>query len=263
MKEVDKMGYCTFQHRQLFFEDMGEGTPIIMIHPPGMGRKTFIYQTPLAEKFRLILPDLSGHGDSTNEHSFVSMATYVEEIKTIVDHLQLNSCVLLGYSAGGIIAQEFAYKYPEFIQAIILAGGYPRVKTMKLRLMHLLGMKMVRERPQLLINTLAKTHAHNEEEKLIFQEHMEKANRQIWYHFYKQSLYYNREKDLKNLKVPVLLIYGGKSQWINKHLPLFKELPQYETKIIEESSHQLPTKYSNSFNEIVYYYVKKIYNREI
>jgi hypothetical protein len=44
---------------------------------------------------------------------------------------------------------------------------------------------------------------------------------------------------------------------------LFKELPQYETKIIEESSHQLPTKYSNSFNEIVYYYVKKIYNREI
>lgn len=256
------MGYCDFGDRELYFEDYGEGTPILMIHPPGLGRKSFIYQNPLKEQFRLIIPDLSGHGDSYNEEDYVSIDTYVEEVKAILDHLAISKCVLLGYSAGGVVAQEFTYKYMEKVELLILAGGYPKVQTVRLKVMHLLGMRTIKERPQLMMSILSKAHAKTPEAEQELYEHMEKANRSIWYHFYKQSLYYNCTDRILDLKVPLLLIYGAKSDWINNQYKLYKEHPLHELVIIEKAKHQLPTLFSNSFNKAVFYYVKKMLNRE-
>ncbi|MGF2617857.1 alpha/beta hydrolase [Rossellomorea vietnamensis] len=256
------MGYCDYRDRELYFEDYGEGTPILLIHPPGLGRKSFIYQNPLKEQFRLIIPDLSGHGDSYNEADYVSIETYVEEIRAILDHLSISRCVLLGYSAGGVVAQEFTYKYMDIVELLILAGGYPKVQTVRLKVMHLLGMKAIKERPQLMFSVLSKAHAKTPEAEDELYEHMEKANRSIWYHFYKQSLYYNCTDRILDLKVPLLLIYGAKSDWINNQYKLYKEHPQHELVVIENAKHQLPTLFSNSFNKAVYYYVKKMLKRE-
>lgn len=256
------MGFCDFEERQLYFEDLGEGTPILLIHPPGLGRKSFIYQDPLKEQFRLIVPDLSGHGDSYNEEDYVSIATYVEEVKTILDYLNISKCIILGYSAGGVIAQEFTYKYIDMVEILILAGGYPKVQTVRLKVMHLLGMRAIRERPQLMLSVLSKTHAKTPEAEKELYEHMEKANRSIWYNYYKQSLNYSCEDRILDLTVPLLLIYGGKSDWINNQYQFYKEHPQHELVIIEKAKHQLPTLFSNSFNKAVFYYVKKMLNRE-
>ena len=256
------MGFCEFAGRTLYFEDLGEGTPIILIHPPGMGRKAFIYQDPLKEQFRLIVPDLSGHGDSINNEGYVSIAEYVEELKAILDHLSISKCVILGYSAGGIIAQEFTYKYMDKVEVLILAGGYPKVQTVRLKVMHLLGMRALKERPELMLSVLSKTHAKTPQAEKELYEHMEKANKRIWYHYYKQSLNYNSVEKIPDLKVPLLLIYGGKSDWINNQYRFYKKHPHHELVIIEKAKHQLPTLFSNSFNKAVFYYVKKILNRE-
>jgi pimeloyl-ACP methyl ester carboxylesterase len=256
------MAVCSFKERELFFEDIGEGTPIVLIHPPGLGRKSFIYQDPLKEQFRLIVPDLGGQGDSYSEEDYIGIDTYVEEIRTILDHLAISKCVLLGYSAGGVVAQEFTFNYIDRVEILVLAGGYPKAQTVRLKVMHLLGMRTIRERPQLMINVLAKAHAKTPEAEQELREHMEKANRSIWYHFYKQSLYYNCTDRILELKVPLLLIYGGKSDWINNQYRLYKEHPHHELVILEKAKHQLPTLFSNSFNKAVFYYVKKMLKRE-
>ena len=83
------MPLCHINGLQLFYEDKGSGTPIIFIHPPGMGRKVFFYQLLLANHFRIILPDLSGHGDTIGSSDSVTILGFAEEIRRLMDELKI------------------------------------------------------------------------------------------------------------------------------------------------------------------------------
>src|SRR3954454_8695437 len=91
----------------------GKGIPILFIHPPAMGRIVFRYQEELNRYFTLITPDLSGNGDTKGPEKQVTIQSYAEEVKALLDHLHLKKAVLCGYSAGASISQEFALRYPE------------------------------------------------------------------------------------------------------------------------------------------------------
>ncbi len=251
------MVVCTFKDRQLVVDDFGEGTPVVFIHPPGMGRKTFYNQRSLSEKLRIILPDLGGHGDSTNLAEKEEISEFVEELVTILDELQISKCVLVGYSAGGIIGLEFSYRYPERVQSLVLIGGYPKVDALKLKVMHLAGMKMVQKQPERLRRLLARVHATDQPMQEELYEHFEKSNTKIWYHFYKQSLYYNCVEHLQQLEVPLLLIYGKSSDWINGHVNLFNDVKKKEVIYIPKANHEIPTKHFSEFNHILLEYIQR------
>ena len=72
----------------MFYEEYGEGIPIIFIHPPGMGRKVFVYQQHLANHMRVILPDLSGHGESDTVEESVSISFYANEIMHLMNAIR-------------------------------------------------------------------------------------------------------------------------------------------------------------------------------
>lgn len=106
MKRSKEKSDAAYQHRQQetsFYEEYGQGIPIIFIHPPGMGRKVFYYQRLLSKHFRVIFPDLSGHGDSDHIDQPASISYYANEIAQFMDALHIDKAVLFGYSAGGLI----------------------------------------------------------------------------------------------------------------------------------------------------------------
>ncbi|WP_064093043.1 alpha/beta fold hydrolase [Rossellomorea aquimaris] len=240
-----------FRSRTLVFDDMGEGIPLLFIHPPGMGRVTFKKQHVLAKHFRLILPDLSGHGDSISEERFISVDTYVEEMKEIIDYLELSTCVLIGYSAGGVIAQKFASLYQNRVSTLILIGGYSEVTDPRLKVMHLMGMKMVRRHPDRLAAIISKVHTTNKADREELLHHMKKTNPEIWYHYYKQSLYYRGVEEVEKLSIPILLVYGEKSDWINNQLKCYNNCFPKKVYMIPGATHQIPTRYHDALNNIL------------
>ncbi|UOQ44447.1 alpha/beta hydrolase [Halobacillus salinarum] len=66
-----------------------------------MGRKVFKQQHELAELYRLIVVDLSGHGDSEVVNASPDLSFFAKEMKQLIDYLQLEQVVLVGYSCGG------------------------------------------------------------------------------------------------------------------------------------------------------------------
>jgi pimeloyl-ACP methyl ester carboxylesterase len=152
------MPFCHFNSIQLFYEDRGTGIPIIFIHPPGMGRKVFYYQLLLADHFRVIVPDLSGHGDSRGSNSRITIFGFANEIRMLMDELNIERAVICGYSSGGIIAQELCLNHPDRVIGVILAGGFPKVQAALLRYEHLIGMYLVKRYPQLLARGIAFAH---------------------------------------------------------------------------------------------------------
>ncbi|MYD10971.1 MAG: alpha/beta fold hydrolase [Chloroflexi bacterium] len=82
-----------------------------------------------ASEYRVIAPDLRGHGQSDAPHSQYSMSELVEDMRDVLDALGApEKIVLAGHSFGGAVCIEFAQAYPERIDKLILvasAGEYP------------------------------------------------------------------------------------------------------------------------------------------
>jgi long-chain acyl-CoA synthetase len=82
-----------------------------------------------AKDYRVIAPDLRGHGQSDAPFTQYTMSELVEDIDTIAKKLQLpKTFFLAGHSFGGSICVEYATAHPERVEKLIListAGEYP------------------------------------------------------------------------------------------------------------------------------------------
>eukprot|EP00873_Tetraselmis_striata_P020400 jgi/Tetstr1/440664/TSEL_028973.t1 len=89
----------------------GLGPPLILLHGTGLHGLVF---TPMARslrsRFRCLAPDLRGHGDSAAAAAVVSFdaASAVEDVVRLIEHLELDRCMVFGHSHGGMLALYLA-----------------------------------------------------------------------------------------------------------------------------------------------------------
>lgn len=115
---------------------------VIDIHPEAVERtimfvhgfagcaETWEYQINyFARSYRVVVPDLRGHGQSDAPFTQYTMPEIVEDLQTIVETLQLpERFILVGHSFGGSICVEYANAHPERLEKLVLiatAGEYP------------------------------------------------------------------------------------------------------------------------------------------
>lgn len=105
----------------LAYMDIGEGTPILFIHGLGSRKEAWMPQFPLSDKYRLILPDLRGHGETEVEDN-ISLEQFAKDIWELLDKLQIESVYVCGLSLGGVVAQELYRQAAARINGLILAN---------------------------------------------------------------------------------------------------------------------------------------------
>lgn len=110
------------------YHDEGSGEPIIFMHGSGPGVSAYAnwrFAIPvLAEKFRVIAPDMVGFGYSDRPDGMVyGMDIWVEQIIDLMDALHVKKAHLVGNSFGGALALSLAIKYPQKFDKIVLMGA--------------------------------------------------------------------------------------------------------------------------------------------
>ncbi|GAB1421661.1 hypothetical protein MASR2M15_18420 [Anaerolineales bacterium] len=103
---------------------------IVFIHGYAGCAETWEYQiNHFMRNYRIIVPDLRGHGQSDAPDSQYTMDELVQDIYQIYKKLNLpEKFILVGHSFGGSICVEFAHAYPELLDRLVLiatAGEYP------------------------------------------------------------------------------------------------------------------------------------------
>ncbi len=114
--------FVQYKNSNIHFQVEGAGSPVVLIH--GFGEEGSIWKNQIAflkKEYLLIIPDLpgSGHSDILDDITFdptIGMEIYAKVIKTILDHLNISSCTMIGHSMGGYITLAFAEKYPQFLE---------------------------------------------------------------------------------------------------------------------------------------------------
>lgn len=103
---------------------------IVFVHGYAGVSESWEFQlTHFSSKYRVIAPDLRGHGQSDAPYTEYTMPELVDDLHTIAETLKLpEKFILVGHSFGGSICVEFANAYPERLEKLVLiatAGEYP------------------------------------------------------------------------------------------------------------------------------------------
>lgn len=111
----------------LYYEVLGKGAPVILIHGGFGDRRMWDDQVaPLAQAFKVIRYDHRGFGKSPAATSAYSP---VDDLVKLMDHLDLKRANLVGNSMGGTLALDFALLQPMRSGAVVViastAAGYP------------------------------------------------------------------------------------------------------------------------------------------
>ena len=108
---------------QMAYEDHGEGTPVLFIHGFPLHRKIWRPQVAaLRDEFRVLTPDVRGHGESEATAGVYEMEWLADDIAALLRHLQCGPAVIAGHSMGGYILFAFYRKYPELARGLILVS---------------------------------------------------------------------------------------------------------------------------------------------
>lgn len=108
----------------LNFTEKGYGAPLILLHGNGESSGYFVNQIDrFANEYRVIAVDTRGHGASPRGNKPFTLETFADDLKNLLDSLNIEKANILGFSDGGNIAVIFALKYPERVAGLVLNGA--------------------------------------------------------------------------------------------------------------------------------------------
>ena len=128
------------------FLDEGQGEVILLLH--GMAGSSATWRSvigPLSRKYRVIAPDLIGHGQSAKPRSDYSLGAFAVFLRDLLDELGVTSATMVGHSLGGGVAMQFTYQHPDYCQRLILisSGGLGQEVGLTLRLLSAPGAELI------------------------------------------------------------------------------------------------------------------------
>jgi pimeloyl-ACP methyl ester carboxylesterase len=102
----------------------GDGEPIVLVHGLGGAAANWLALAPLLlPRWRLLVPELPGHGGSAQLHAAPSLNVYADRLGALLEHERLASAAVVGHSLGGAIALRLAIRRPDAVRALVLAGA--------------------------------------------------------------------------------------------------------------------------------------------
>ncbi len=230
----------------LAYRDEGTGAPLVLIH--GFCGSSQYWQEvipALATEFRVIAPDLRGHGDSSAPDESYTMDKMADDLARLLDHLELPKVVMFGHSLGGYVTLAFAEKYADKLTGFSLVHSTAYPDDEKGKENRLKGMESIRENGMepfikaLVPKLFAPDHV------TTMQDAVQLA-RQIGLATDPQGAIRtlegmrdrpDRNHVLRNAQIPILLVAGENDQIIPKEKTFSVDAPHVRQELIPSAGH--------------------------
>jgi pimeloyl-ACP methyl ester carboxylesterase len=260
----------------LYYEEAGEGVPILLIHPAGATASTWGSATEeLARIGRVITYDRRGYARSGGE-PVRSMSTHTTDAAAILESLRTPPAVVVGTSAGAAIAIDLAVRRPELLRMAIAhefpwrftrhLPAVPQVKALaNIGLLALLGRDG--DAAEALLRS-AYTYRDGGSAWDAFPEEWRRIGRDnalaALADFRNSIVTYPSANDLATIEVPVVCTYGARSPASMARLvrSLAAAIPTAQTQRIEEAGHAAPFDATSNFVQLIAAAIRPDENQE-
>ncbi len=216
---------------QLYYEVYGEGKPLVLLHGfCGSGATWGKISQELAKKFKVIIPDMRGHGRSTNVQSHHYTFNQVAlDIYALLDHLKITKFICMGVSGGGNALLHMATQQPDRVENMVLvsATSYFPEQACKIMAKHSVN-SLTDEQWQ----AMRKLHFHGDEQIREFVRH---ANA---FAIDKTDMNFNTQ-DLSLITARTMIIQGDRDFLypLDISIEMFHAIPKSALWIVPEAGH--------------------------
>lgn len=222
---------------ELYYEIYGEGEPLVLLHGNGGSIQEFYKQIPeLSKTFKVIAVDTRAQGKSKDfTKGGLNYKIFADDLKNVMDHLNISKASILGWSDGGNTGLEFALKYPQYLNKLVIIGANAFPEGVD---------------EDLLKNFKSKVHfmelanqPENETEKRLLNLMLNEPN--------------ISKKTLHQIQNPILVIAGENDVIKKEHTEMIaKEIPNAKLKIYPKATHYLPFEIAEDLNKDVIDFLK-------
>ncbi|QEN12539.1 alpha/beta fold hydrolase [Mycolicibacterium sp. ELW1] len=143
---MDELKFLDLHGDQVAYRDEGQGDVILLLHGMAGSSQTWRQMMrPLSRRYRVIAPDLPGHGSSDKPRSDYSLGAFAVFLRDLLDELGVTHATVVGQSLGGGIAMQFVYQHPDYCRRLILmnSGGLGPDVGWTLRLLSAPGAELI------------------------------------------------------------------------------------------------------------------------
>jgi 3-oxoadipate enol-lactonase len=115
---------------EIFYEIRGNGPPVVLLHPfPCHHEFWHPVATSIESRYRLILPDLRGHGESEIGDGPALMQKHASDVARVLDTAEVGKAAFIGCSIGGYILFEFWRRFRARVTSLVLCDTRSQADT--------------------------------------------------------------------------------------------------------------------------------------
>ena len=243
------------------------GSPaVLLLHGLGANGTSWSlqFETLGSAGFRPLAPDVPGFGESRYDGRGWNFARVVGNLARLLNDLQTGPVFVVGLSMGGVIAQQFAFDFPELVRKLVLVSTFSVLRPASLSqwvyfaqralVVHTLGLatqsKIVAQR------------VFPEPDQAGLREIAEKQIASADPRAYRAAMrnlgLFNSQRRLREINVPTLIISGENDSTITPvHQKVLAEgIPGAKQILIPNAGHAVPIDQSEAFNAILLGFLK-------
>jgi 3-oxoadipate enol-lactonase len=236
---------------EIFYEVVGSGPPVVLLHPFPAHHDLWKPATQsIVSHYRVILPDLRGHGDSGIGEGPATMEKHAADIARVLDHEEVGRAPFVGVSIGGYVLFEFWRKYRGRVAALMLCNTKAQADTPEARAGRLQAAADVMERgtepffesmlPKLIGKTTHSTRPDLVEGALRMMRKMSPVDVAMVQRG--MATRQDSMETLKTINVPALIVTGDEDVFTGvADAELMRQnMPNSRLKVVDKAGHYSP-----------------------
>jgi pimeloyl-ACP methyl ester carboxylesterase len=215
---------------EMYYEIHGEGTPLLLLHGfTGSGAAVVQQFKQLSANYKLIIPDLRGHGRSTNPSKQFTFHQAALDVFALLEHLNIGQCSGVGFSGGGCTLLHMAYQQPDKIKSMTIVSAAPYFPQQTRDLMKQLSPQGKTEEQWAKMRSM---HFHGDEQIQMLWNQADGFKESY------DDMNFTAEK-LSQIKLKTLIIQGDRDPFypLDITIEMYKSMPNAYLWIIPNSGH--------------------------
>ena len=236
---------------EIVYHIEGNGSPVVLLHPFPVHHEFWNPILPaLASRYRILRPDLRGHGDSEIGEGPALISKHAADVARNMDVEQIGKAAFVGCSIGGYIIFEFWRRYRARVSAIAICDSRPQPDTaeghanrlkmaadvlelgteqfFQTMIPRFMGSTTVSTRPDIVSAAHAMMRKMSAEDVSIVQRGMAERADSV--------------PDLKTINVPALIVIGEEDTFstVDDGELMRQQIPNSQLKVIPKAGHYAP-----------------------